>query len=72
MTTYTITRRCDCCRRPLRWSLEQLADHDDRLARGEHAACACDDDCAAECAAWSRRRLRRAIRQVEEATAELT
>ena len=44
----TILRRCDHCGQPLRWALDRLLSHQARLARGAHAACACDEDCAAE------------------------
>ena len=56
------TKKCDHCGEPLApWDLADLLYHQRRLARGEHAACACNDDCAVECAPWSRQRLARAI-----------
>src|SRR3990167_11390616 len=61
----TVERKCDHCGRKLEWKLEQLEDHLERINRGEHAACACDDDCATECAPWSRRRLLRAISKLQ-------
>ena len=60
-----VVRHCDRCRRRLVWTRLALQDHLDRLTRGEHAACACDDDCAAEVPPWTRQRLQRAIRAAE-------
>lgn len=63
--TDTVVRPCDQCRRAIRWTLDDLRYHRTRLASGQHAACACDDDCAATCAPWTTRRLARAIRAAE-------
>lgn len=56
-----LSRACACCGRPLLWTDEQLVAHAARLAGGEHAACACDDDCAIETSAWDADDLARAI-----------
>jgi len=65
-TTTTVLRRCDRCGRPLRWTMDQLLAHQAMLQHGQHAACACDDDCAAEVSPWSPARLRRAIRSLDQ------
>jgi hypothetical protein len=67
MTTTTETRitlSCDRCGTPTPWDRADLEYHLRRLAGGEHAACACDDDCAAECSPWDRERLIALIAQV--------
>ena len=50
----TVLLACQTCGTPLTWEAEDLRYHLRRLDRGEHAACACDDDCAAEAEAWDR------------------
>jgi hypothetical protein len=46
--------RCENCGSDIDWTREDLLYALDRLDRGEHAACACDDDCAAACDPWDR------------------
>lgn len=48
---------CTNCGAPVGWKADDLIHHARRLSRGLHAACACDDDCAAEVPPWERERL---------------
>ena len=57
LTTHSL---CHHCGAPLAWKLADLEYHARRVERGEHAACACDDDCAAECDPWEGDELARA------------
>lgn len=51
---------CANCGVPVFWDPRHLLNHAARLARGHHAAPACDDDCA-ESPAWDADRLTRLI-----------
>jgi hypothetical protein len=55
----TVTVPCDHCGRALTWTAAQLSYAAQRLASGDYACCACDDDCAVagDCEPWDRSRL---------------
>lgn len=53
--------RCQNCGKRLEWETRDLEYARERLARGQHASCACDDDCAFEVSPWSRSKLTRAL-----------
>ena len=61
----TAKSRCRHCGAQIVWTLEDLLYHRERLEAGEHAVNACDDDCAAEVAPWTRAELTRVIHRAE-------
>lgn len=46
------TLPCRHCGASLTWTTTQLETHRLMVLRGEHAACACDDDCAILSPRW--------------------
>lgn len=63
MKQLVVSLPCENCSAMIDWTLGDLLYAEERLDDGEHAACACDDDCAFEVGPWDRGKLQAAMRQ---------
>jgi len=66
VTTAALRAPCVNCGAELVWSYEQLGYALERLYRGDHAACACDDDCAVDARPWDRAFLEAILEREED------
>jgi hypothetical protein len=60
----TVTIRCANCGAPIKWSLDDLQYAKKRIDWGDHAAPACDDDCAVLVEAWDPNKLQKYIKEM--------